>query len=249
MKVHGLGMSQFHYECGNHICLFYRHPTELLYALVPYIADGLRKAEQCVCLQRKSIIQVLIYRLQFLGIDTDRAIRRGALELHVAEDIYLTNRKFQPDNVRQLIERRVEDSTKRGFQGFRGAGDLSWAAGRSSVCHQLVSYEEGLQAYCPGRPVTLMCQYQQVRFEAEVLKSVLQAHQFSITETQAGSTYVTVYTQHGVHGIDIVGNRHPSGEPFNFVVRHKSGTILGWGSEATVEAARGKARSLLAANR
>jgi len=50
--------------------------------LSPCIAVGILRGERCFCAQKPEVLKRLEYDLRFIGIDTDREIRRGALELH-----------------------------------------------------------------------------------------------------------------------------------------------------------------------
>src|ERR1700749_4177872 len=87
----------FQFKHGDHTCVFYRNEDSLREVLTPYIADGLRRGERCFCAQAPQICKRLVFDLQFLRIDTDSAIRRGALEIHSFDEVYFPNRKFEPN--------------------------------------------------------------------------------------------------------------------------------------------------------
>ena len=85
----------FHFNHGNHVCVFYRTADALREVLIPYLAEGLRRGERCFCAQNPDLCKQIIYDLRFLGIDTDGAIRRGALEVHTVDEVYFPNNKFE----------------------------------------------------------------------------------------------------------------------------------------------------------
>lgn len=238
-------MPLFHFEHGNHICVFYQHPVDLVSTLAPFVLEGIRKRERCVCIEPPNVLKILIYKLQFLGVDTLRAIDSGMLEFHDPKRAYLPDGRFEANRIRSVIERQVVRAADEGFKGLRAAGDLSWSGERCDAHGEIIRYENDLQAYCDGKPVTLLCQYQIPQLNAATLDLILHAHQFSITDTGVGSTYKNLHIRQGQYGIDIVGNSLSSGAGFDFIVQSNAGNIVGWGSGDSMEAARGSARTVL----
>ena len=78
--------------------------------------------------KRSRTIKRLFNDLRFLGIEPDDEMERGALVMHTDDTGYLTNGKFEPDRMMEMLLNTISDCVKRGFSGFRSAGDLSWAA-------------------------------------------------------------------------------------------------------------------------
>jgi hypothetical protein len=240
------GTSLFRFEQGSHICALYRDDIELIDILTPYVADGLRNGDRCVCVQKPRIAKQLYYQLQFLGVDTEREARRGSLEIYLASDFYRPKGKFEAKTMMEIVERATEDSVKKGFRALRGAGDLSWAAEPPFECDQVADYETQLQMSCPGKPAILLCQYQVPQFSPQVLDSMAQAHQFVMVEMAPDSNYTNLCIHHGQHEIDITARKDRPHSQFDFVVRRSFGCVVGWGSETAFEAAKGRARTLLA---
>ena len=132
----------FQFKHGDHTCVFYRNEDSLREVLTPYVADGLRRNERCFCAQTPEICKRLIYDLRFLGIDTDTAIARGALEIHTWDEVYFPNRKFEPAAMMDLLLTSMEDAQNRGFTALRTAGELSWASEGRADWDQLFAYEQ-----------------------------------------------------------------------------------------------------------
>jgi hypothetical protein len=237
--------SFFRFERGNHVCVFYRDEEHLLSVLTPYVAEGLRNGERCFCVQKPRVAKKLLYDLRFLGIDTDNEIKRGALKLHLAEDVYFQTGKFEPDAMMKLLEQAIDVSVRRGFTAFRSAGELSWAAKGRQECDQVVGYEKLVEAYFPERPAIGICQYPIAEFPADVLQSVLDAHQLSLREAAPGSRHSSLYVCQGEFRVEIVADTRTDSSQFDFVVQHRSKGLLGWGAERAFDAAKARASALM----
>src|SRR5581483_11719862 len=154
----------FQFKHGDHICVFYRTSESLREVLVPYIAEGLRRGERCFCAQTPEICKQLVFDLRFLGVDTDSAIRRGALEIHTVDEVYFPNRKFEPNVMMDLLLHSMEDAWRQGFSALRTAGELAWASEGGTDCDQLLAYEKLVEEIFPGKLVLGMCQYNVDKF-------------------------------------------------------------------------------------
>src|ERR1700744_163853 len=115
----------FQVRHGDHICVFYRTDTALLEILTPYIAEGLRKGERCFCVQSNEVTRRLTLDLQFIGVNVEREIARGALEFHSENEIYFENGSFDGEAMIRRLMRAVEESVSAGYTCFRSAGELS----------------------------------------------------------------------------------------------------------------------------
>jgi len=102
--------------------------------LIPYFAEGLRTGECCFGVQKSRTIKRLFHDLRFLGVEADDEIRRGTLVMHTDDRGYFTNGKFEPERMMEMLLKTINDCMKRGFSGFRRAGDLSWAARGRQEC-------------------------------------------------------------------------------------------------------------------
>ena len=103
---------QFHH--GDHICVFYRTETALLEILTPYVAEGLRKNERCFCVQSNEVIRRLTLDLQFIGVNVEREISRGALQFYTENEIYFEGGSFDGEGMIRRLMRSIEAAVKDG---------------------------------------------------------------------------------------------------------------------------------------
>ena len=131
----------FQFQHGDHICVFYRTEIALLEILTPYLAEGLRRGERCFCVQTNEVTRRLTLDLQFIGVNVEREMARGALQMYNENEIYFENGAFDGAAMVRRLTRSIEDSVKEGFTGFRSAGELTWSAAKEH-CKQVIGYEQ-----------------------------------------------------------------------------------------------------------
>ncbi|HKV48402.1 MAG TPA: MEDS domain-containing protein [Candidatus Acidoferrales bacterium] len=238
--------SLFQFRHGDHLCVFYRSEDALMEVLSPFIAEGLRKGERCFCVQRPEIFQRLEYDLRFIGVDVDSARKIGALEFHSADHVYLPGGRFEPAIMIDMLLRSIEGSLKRGFSGFRSAGDLSWAVEGRNECSQLLGYEALVEECFPGKPAAGMCQYPIKSFPPEILKSVLGLHRQRIVEPGHTCSHASLSVS-GNHCItEIIADKFVIHPKYYYVVEQCGrGNVLGWGTAPDFNAATLQAESLV----
>lgn len=229
--------SLFEFKHGDHACIFYRSEDKLLELLTPYFAEGLRKGECCFGVQRSRTIKRLFNDLRFLGIEPDDEMERGALVMHTDDTGYLTNGKFEPDRMMEMLLNTISDCVKRGFSGFRSAGDLSWAARGRQDCNQVIGYEQMVEKSYPGKPALGFCQYHVTDFPPDVLESVLAAHKMHLLEPEK-SVHTSLSLGFNEHVAEIVADPSIPKPTFNYVVQHRSSRdVVDWGTEPNFQAA------------
>jgi hypothetical protein len=235
----------FHFNHGNHVCVFYRTADALREVLIPYLAEGLRRGERCLCAQNPDLCKQIIYDLRFLGIDTDGAIRRGALEVHTVNEVYFPNKKFEPEKMIELLLRSMEEAWRSGFTALRTAGELSWAAEGRAECDQLLSYEKLVEQIFPGKSAIGLCQYKMDEFPPTVLEGILDAHRFEMSDTTNGVVHAGISIRGANCWTEIVADRLVINPSYDYVVQQRNPReVLGWGTAASFDEAAQRAENV-----
>ena len=234
---------QFHH--GDHICVFYRTETALLEILTPYIAEGLRKNERCFCVQTNEVIRRLSLDLQFIGVNVEREVARGALQFYTETEIYFENGSFDGEGMIRRLMWSIERTLKEGFSGFRSAGELTWASSETH-CKQVVGYEKMVQECFPGKRATGLCQYRMSAFEPRVLEALLEAHQMHLIEPDNASRFASIQIGHGLYATEIVADKIASQPNYYYVVQdRRPKQVIGWGIADDFESANAEAQKLV----
>jgi hypothetical protein len=236
----------FQFQHGDHICVFYRTESALLEVLTPYIAEGLRKGERCFCVQTNEVVRRLTLDLQFIGVNVEREIARGALEFHTENEIYFENGSFDASGMIRRLMRAVEESVKAGFKGFRSAGELSWAAADSTHCKQVIGYEQMVEQCYPGKRAVGLCQYRMSAFDPRVLEALLETHRMHLVEPDHSSRFASIQIGHGVYATEIVADKIASHPNYYYVVQdRRPKQVIGWGIADDFESANTEAQELV----
>jgi MEDS: MEthanogen/methylotroph, DcmR Sensory domain len=239
----------FQFKHGDHICVFYRRQQDLLEILTPYIAQGILKGERCFCAQKPEVLKQLVYDLRFLGIDTDREIARGALDLHTEDETYFPKKRFEPAAMMEMLTRSIAESFERGFTAFRTAGEMSWAVRGRNECDQILEYEAMVQKCFPGKRAIGMCQYPMGEFPPDVLECVLQAHHMHLAEANSHSLHSSLHVRYGDCVAEVVADKVVIDPRFYYVVQQqRPREIVGWGVAPTFEGATTLAADLARAS-
>jgi DcmR-like sensory protein len=238
--------SLFQFRQGDHLCVFHRSDDSLMEVLSPYIAEGLRKDERCFCVQRPEIVHRIEYDLRFIGIDVDKALKSGALEFRGIEEAYLPNGSFEPRVMMDMLVASIENAVRKGFSGFRSAGDLCWAAGDRERCSQLLGYEAMVEECFPGRPATGMCQYSIDSFPPEILRGVVNLHRQRVVEPAAPCAHASLCVSNDHCNTEIVTEKFLLTPKYYYVVEQQPhGDIVGWGTAIDFDGAAEKADNLV----
>jgi MEDS: MEthanogen/methylotroph, DcmR Sensory domain len=239
--------SVFRFKHGDHTCIFYRNHEDLFEILVPYLLEGLQQGEKCFCAQVPPIAKKLEAALEHVGVNVAREKKRGAIEILSDRETYFSHGTFEPSRMIELLEHSITKALRDGFNGFRSAGELRWAATGICHCDQLVEYERLVEDLFPQRPAIGLCQYPISAFDTETLRCVLEAHRIAVSETMMRARHSSFYVRHGGFAADIVADRLNPSSRFYYVVQpHGAADIVGWGFEDSFEAAMKSSESTIA---
>lgn len=235
----------FQFRHGDHICVFYRTETALLEILTPYIAEGLRKRERCFCVQTNEVLRRLTMDLQFIGVNVESEVKRGALQFHTENEIYFENGSFDGNAMIRRLMHSIDESAKAGFTGFRTAGELTWSAA-DAHCKQVLGYEKMVDESFPGRRATGLCQYRMSAFDPKVLESLLETHRMHLIEPDHASRFASVQIGHGVYATEIVADKIATQPNYYYVVQdRRPKQVVGWGVARDFESANTEAQELV----
>lgn len=228
---------------GDHICLFYRDLKDQLSTAVPFIAIGLRRNERCFCVLPKPVHSSLLEALSDDEINTRKEIERGALLLTTPEETYLQDGGFDRARMTKLLEAKVKEALAHGFQGFRAAGDLSWAAQDTSCCAQLPEYEIMMSEFYPQRPALGLCMYDVRLFDPNQLRELMQIHQSAVSSPDDVKRAIRI--RNGTAFGDIIFDRS-SPSVFHYTVQEDdSPKVLATGQEPSLPHAFASVRYFL----
>lgn len=161
---------------GTHMCSIYRTREEQLSLIVPFVAQGLTNHEKCFYIVDESTREEIGAALKKSGIDIESHINRGDFVFLDKEDAYLRDGFFDPDRMISLLKETERSALEEGYSGLRVTGEMTWVFTRLPGVERLMEYEAKLNFFLPQSKSVAICQYNESRFDHEILIEVLKTH-------------------------------------------------------------------------
>lgn len=167
---------------GTHICAFYSGPAARDELVMPFLAEGIRAGQKCICVLESLSPAEVVARLG-REVDLGRSVETGQLELATPADAYLRSGTFSIDEMLSYWEQAVAEA--RGPEGtgvLRGAGEMPSALDHPDGRREFFRYEATITAFVANLPAVLFCLYDLQRFGAEVLVDSLRTHPLVVVD-------------------------------------------------------------------
>lgn len=160
---------------GAHICAFFRGPEERDELLVPYLREGLRAGDMCLCVTDDPDADAAV---RALLADEEPSAPPGRLQTMCSESTYLADGQFVVDRMLDFWETAVGGAIVRdGWTSVRSVGEMTWALSGKPGVDGLLAYESRLNLFLPRYPNVALCLYDLERFsDGEIVLEILRTH-------------------------------------------------------------------------
>ena len=161
---------------GDHICAFYRGAAERDALLLPYLREGLRAGDKCICVVDATDPDKVLLSLGG-EVDIRTSVARRQVEVLSSRDAYLVGGGFSTSRMLDFWERAVGAAIgEEGFGFSRAVGEMTWALRDVPGVEELVGYESELNRFLVRYPQVILCLYDLERFSGDLLVDVLKTH-------------------------------------------------------------------------
>ena len=161
---------------GDHVCAFYRGAVERDEMVLPYLAEGLRAGEKCICVVDASDPSAVMTSLSG-EVDVGGHLAEHRLEMFTSEETYLRQGRFSPASILEFWDGAIATALgPEHFSFVRVVGEMSWALRALPGSEELFAYEAQLNRFAGRYPQVLLCLYDLERFGGEILVDVLKTH-------------------------------------------------------------------------
>jgi len=164
------GLAEVH--PGVHVCALFSGPAERDRLLVPFMQEGLRHGDQCVCLIDE--LETASMRQRVYG-PAGLSDAHRHLDVYSAPDAYLRADEFSPQQLISFLVANPGASTEDTLPLLRAAGQMSWAS-QEYGAKELSAYETAVTHILDELPTVFLCMYDVQRFGVGILASVLKMH-------------------------------------------------------------------------
>jgi hypothetical protein len=161
---------------GDHICGFYRKPSERDDILIPFLVEGLKAGDKCtVVVDSCTPDDVLASMSEHIEVDPYVSVRQ--LEVLDSYGTYLADGGFLPERMLKFWEAKARQSPFNDGTGLaRNVGDMSWAHRSEDAVAELIGYESELNRIMSNFPQVNLCLYDLTRCSGDLIMDVLKTH-------------------------------------------------------------------------
>ena len=160
---------------GDHVALIYRTRAEQLSWVCEYIGEGLERDERCFYIAHENSVPSILAALSKSGIPAEAAEQTGALKILTRDQSYLRHGIFAPEQMIADLKTEINTALNDGFTGLRASGEMTWALDIPEALAKVREYEVALHRNF-GPRLTGLCQYDENRFDPELLSDVIRLH-------------------------------------------------------------------------
>ena len=161
---------------GDHICGFYRKPSERDDILIPFLVEGLKSGAKCTCVVDSCAPgDVLVKMAEHIEVDSYLSVRQ--LEVLDSAGTYLAEGGFLPERMLRFWEAKARQGPGGDRPGLaRNIGDMSWAHRSRRAVGDLIGYESELNRIMANFPQVNLCLYDLTRCSGDLIMDVLKTH-------------------------------------------------------------------------
>jgi MEDS: MEthanogen/methylotroph, DcmR Sensory domain len=170
-----LGLDRLSISPGSHICALFRGIEERDQILVPFLREGLRAGDKCLCILDDGVEEVRgavgADGREAADADTDQLTIRSSKETYLRRGAFSTQEMldFWDDSVGAAIDRD-------GFPFVRSAGETTWTLKELPGLYDFMTYEAELNRFVPRYPQVILCLYDLDSFSGQILIDILKTH-------------------------------------------------------------------------
>ena len=160
----------------RHICAFFNGVDEEHRVLRSFIKDGFDNGDKAFHIVDPELQRQHLKRLAESGIDVERAMGTGQLELRRWQDAYLRGDRFDQDAMLALLEEVLQSGEASGYPFTRLVAHMEWALLDKPGADDLLEYETRLNYVLPKYGDPVICSYDLSKFSASAVIDIMRTH-------------------------------------------------------------------------
>jgi hypothetical protein len=160
----------------KHACSIFQNSEQQFAQVVPFVIEGLKSNKKCVYVYDENSLETIIQELKKSEAQIDTYISTSQLQLLPSNESYLKDGYFNMDVMLNLIADIETSAIRDGYGGVRGLAEMTWILKDALACDKLIEYESTLNKRFENSAIELMCQYNEGRFNHELLASIIRTH-------------------------------------------------------------------------
>jgi hypothetical protein len=160
----------------RHVCAFFNGIDEEHRVLRSFIRDGLDGGERAFHIVDPELREEHLKRLAEAGIDVERVMGTGQLEVRPWQDAYLRGDRFDQDAMLALLEEILQSGAAGGYPLTRLLAHMEWALLEKPGVDDLLEYETRINYVLPKYEDPVICTYDLTRVRSTVAMDIMRTH-------------------------------------------------------------------------
>jgi PAS domain S-box-containing protein len=160
----------------RHVCAFFNSLDEQYRVLRPFIKDGVDRGERALHIVDPEFRDEHLKRLGEAGIDVERSMASGQLEVRLWQDVYRREDRFDQDTMLALIEEQLQSGAAAGSPRIRLMTHLEWSLRDKPGVDDLLEYEARLNYVLPRYDDPVICTYDLLTVSSSVAMDIMRTH-------------------------------------------------------------------------
>jgi len=163
---------------GNqrHICAFFNSSDEEHRVLGSFIKEGFDKGDKAFHLVNPVLREDHLRRLAKAGINVQKAMDTGQLEVRPWQDAPLRGSRFDQDSWLVSFEKVLQSGPAAGYAQTRFLAHMEWALVDLPGVEDLIEFETRVNYVVPKYDDIVICAYDLSKFSASVVMDALRTH-------------------------------------------------------------------------
>ena len=161
----------------RHICAFFNGLEEEHRVLGSFYKDGFDRGEKATHIVAAENREEYLKRLTEAGIDVQRRMQTGQLEVLPWTDMYVRDHRFDQDAMLASVEKVIQSGAGAGYERTKLVGHhMDWLFRDQAAVKNLVEYEARLNGLLSKYDAPVVCNYDSSKFGASVALDILRTH-------------------------------------------------------------------------
>jgi len=160
---------------GTHICALYSGPAERDRLLFPFLREGMREGDKCLCLIDDAEMASSVRDWAEGWPGGGQPMRSEQLDVDRTSDAFLDSGRFSVEHMKSFLSGRMALAAESDFAMLRAAGEMSWLP-QPGGADDFFVYESAVNQIVEEMPAVFMCMYDLQGFGVSMLVDVLRTH-------------------------------------------------------------------------
>ena len=161
----------------HHICAFFNTMDEEHRVLGSFYRDGFDRGEKATHIVDAEHRDLYLKRLAEDGIDVNKMIDTGQLEVLPWTDMYVRDHRFDQDAMLASVEELIRSGASAGYTHTKLVGHhMDWVFADKPAVNSLLEYEARLNDLLSKYGAPVICNYDLSKVNASVAIDIIRTH-------------------------------------------------------------------------